>query len=143
MLILITILYRIQKSYRPIEFADLILTHHKLPLYPKWKETVGALPSFKIINTWLDSNFEAVWNSHNCKDADQKSRVGPNWEIAKNLPYSSMHWRSKACLIAAEAKAKLKFKHKGIDWINEQLFTTHISRLCLMLADHYYSSREK
>lgn len=123
--------------------AWLILTHHKLPLYPKWKENAGVLPSLKIIAKWMDSYFEAVWNSHNCKDPDQQSRVGPNWEVAKNLPYKSMHWRSKACLIAAEAKAKLKGKHEENDWINGQLFTSHISRLCLMLADHFYSSQEE
>jgi len=122
--------------------AWLILTHHKLPIYPKWKE--NSQPTFDDISDWMDGNFDAVWNSHNCKDADQQDRLADNWNFEKGLPYKSMHWRSKVCLIASEANAKLSLQqYQETDWLNHHLFTAHISRLCLMLADHYYSAQEK
>ncbi|MFH1975568.1 MAG: type I-F CRISPR-associated helicase Cas3f [Pseudomonadota bacterium] len=122
--------------------AWLILTHHKLPIYPKWKE--NSQPSFDDISDWMDNNFDAIWNSHNCKDADQQDRLVENWNFEKGLPYKSMHWRSKACLIASEANAKLSLQqYQETDWLNHHLFTAHVSRLCLMLADHYYSAQEK
>ena len=122
--------------------AWLILTHHKLPIYPKWKET--SQPSFDDISDWMNKNFDAVWNSHNCKDPDQQGRVVENWNFEKGLPYKSMHWRSKACLIASEANAKLNLQqYQETDWLNDQFFVAHVSRLCLMLADHYYSAQEK
>ena len=122
--------------------AWLILTHHKLPIYPKWKK--NSQPTFDDIPEWMDRNFDAVWNSHNCKDADQQVRLADNWNFEKGLPYKSMHWRSKACLIASEANAKLNLQqYPETDWLNQHLFTTHVSRLCLMLADHYHSAQEK
>jgi CRISPR-associated endonuclease/helicase Cas3 len=122
--------------------AWLILTHHKLPIYPNWKE--NSQPTFESISGWMEKNFDAVWNSHSCKDMDQQARLEQNWSFEKGLPYKSMHWRSKACLIASEAKTKLHLpQRQETDWLNHQLFTTHVSRLCLMLADHYYSAQEK
>ncbi|MFW8602366.1 type I-F CRISPR-associated helicase Cas3f [Desulfobacterota bacterium M19] len=122
--------------------AWLILTHHKLPLYPNWKES--SPPELNKALEWLDRNFDAIWNSHNCKDADQKDRLAENWNFEKILPYKSMHWRSQACLIASEARAELKSQqYQETDWVNHHIFTAHVSRLCLMLADHYYSSLEK
>ena len=124
--------------------AWLILTHHKLPLYPKWKE--NSPPSLENINQWFSgksSDFRALWNSHNCKDLDQKDLIKQNWTVEK-LPVESMQWRSKACTVASEARVKLRlWLQQDSNWIDEQLFTTHLSRLCLTLADHYYSSQEK
>jgi len=125
--------------------AWLILTHHKLPVYPKWKVNENSSPMFEHISEWFSNNFNAIWNSHNCNEPDQLNRVVQNWKCNKEgLPYKSNLWRSKACLLASEAKVKLNLKRFSInDWINGQLFTTHISRLCLMLADHYYSAQSK
>jgi len=122
--------------------AWLILTHHKLPLVPRWKDTVNLSPSFDNIETWL-SNFEPVWNSHQCKDADKKSLLAENWDFKNKLPVLSMKWRDHAHIITSEALTKLKpIIQQKTNWLHEQLFTTHIARLSLMLADHYYSSQE-
>lgn len=125
--------------------AWLILAHHKLPIYPKWKTDYQSPPQIKESSQWLSSNFEAFWNSHSCKDQDQQDRVAQNWEYTTiGLPYKSLHWRSKVCLIASKARVKLDLNpYSKTDWLTEQLFTVHISRLCLMLADHYYSAQEK
>ncbi|MBN2212473.1 MAG: type I-F CRISPR-associated helicase Cas3 [Sedimentisphaerales bacterium] len=118
--------------------AWLIVTHHKLPVYPGWKE--NDQPDLKCVDQWIDEHFTALWNSHNCKDADQQGRIEENWRFC-DLPTQSMQWRSKACSLASEALADLRpwFSSKT-DWLHEQLFTTHLSRLCLVLSDHYYSS---
>ena len=125
--------------------AWLILTHHKLPVYPNWKDGENSPPQFEYISEWLSNNFDVVWNSHNCNDPEQQSRVEQNWKCNKQgLPYDSNLWRSKVCLLASEAKVKLNLKRYEInDWLNGQIFTAHISRLCLMLADHYYSAQKK
>ncbi len=124
--------------------AWLIMAHHKLPTYPKWKDQENSPPAFNDISDWMDINFDAVWNSHNCKDEDQKERLAENWNFEKSLPYKSMHWRSKVCLLASEANAKLRLpQYQETDWLNQHLFTANVSRLCLMLADHYYSAQEK
>ena len=120
--------------------AWLIVTHHKLPIYPGWKES--SPPDLQYANQWIDRNFNAIWNSYRCNDADQKKRINENWQFA-DLPSQSMQWRSKACMMASEAMAKLRpWLTTNTDWLHEQLFATHLSRLCLQLADHHYSSQE-
>jgi len=127
--------------------AWLILSHHKLPIYPKWKQKKVSLPptpSLKNSAEWLACNFQPIWNSHNCNDPDQQDRLEQNWQYEGNIPFKSSLWRSTACLLAAEAKAKLNLgQYQGTDWLSEQLFTAHISRLCLMLADHFYSAQKQ
>ncbi len=118
--------------------AWLILSHHKLPTYP-WTETKP--PSINDVNNWLEQNFDAKWNSPNCKDADRESRLSENWTFDKGLPIKSIQWRSKACFIASEALTRLTLTQS--DYLHQQLFTSHISRLCLMMADHYYSSQKQ
>jgi len=126
--------------------AWLVLTHHKLPLFPDWKEFKNKplSPPFNEVDNWVTKEFNAIWNSHNCNDAVQQDLIKLNWTF-KQLPIESMHWRSKACLLASEAKTKLQpwLHQKDINWLDDQVFTTHFSRLCLTLADHYYSSQEK
>ncbi len=125
--------------------AWLILTHHKLPIYPEWKEDRNTPPQFEYIEEWFSVNFEASWNSFLCDSPDQLHRLKDNWRFAEpGLPYQSMHWRSTACFLASEAKTILtQHLTQEPDWLNENLFTTHIARLCLMLADHYYSAQEE
>ena len=121
--------------------AWLILSHHKLPSYPKWKNELGNEPNFKDINQWL-STFKPTWNSPNCLDIEQQSRLADNWEMSSHgLPYNSLQWTSYACLLATKAKqALLPQLLETTDFLKDELFTAHISRLALMLADHHVSS---
>lgn len=123
--------------------AWLILSHHKLPLIPAWKEGIVANAKFVDIKQWLANNFDALWNSYNCKEAEQQQFVVENWNVEHALPVQSMQWRSNASIIASKAKTVLQpHMIESRDWLNHQLFTTHIARLCLMMADHHYSALE-
>ncbi|WP_431064463.1 type I-F CRISPR-associated helicase Cas3f [Methylotuvimicrobium sp.] len=120
--------------------AWLILTHHRLPICPAWKGV--SVPPMESVDQWINTNFEAIWNSPNCKDKDQAERIEANWHFEKGLPVQSMQWRSKACLIASETITKLsRVLSDECNWLDEQLFSSHLARLCLMLSDHYYSSQ--
>lgn len=121
--------------------AWLILTHHKLPVYPGWLHQYSNKPALSDSSDWFEKNFSAIWNSPHCEDPDQKSLLSENWTFKNGLPVESIQWRSRACEIASAAKVELQqFLNSNSNWLHGQTFTTHISRLCLMLADHYYSS---
>ena len=121
--------------------AWLIVSHHRLPLVPSWKNGINKA-EFQHINTWLESNFEAIWNSYNCKDhPDLKSVIQDNWNFKKGLPYQSPQWRSQACMLASPAQRKLT-QINQLDFLHDHIFTAHLARLSLMLADHFYSSQQ-
>ncbi|GAA6135348.1 type I-F CRISPR-associated helicase Cas3f [Oceaniserpentilla sp. 4NH20-0058] len=124
--------------------AWIIVSHHRLPILPAWDKNLNQSASFKDIDEWLGTNFSAVWNSYRCHDIDQIERVEENWSFGEQaLPYFSSHWRAKACNLASEAKQELSawLVTADQDLINGCLFTSHLARLSMMLADHYYSAR--
>ncbi|HFC29871.1 MAG TPA: type I-F CRISPR-associated helicase Cas3, partial [Oceanospirillales bacterium] len=122
--------------------AWLILTHHKLPIYPDWKDEYNDAPNLTVINNWFTINFEALWNSHNCKDKELKQLIEQNWKF-NDLPTKSIEWLRKARKLADNALKSLNLLNENISWLNDNIFTSHISRMCLMLADHYFSSQDK
>ena len=119
--------------------AWLIVSHHKLPTYPKQIE--NSPPEITNVDIWFERSLDANWNSSNCKDTDRLQRLQDNWTFDKGLPVKSIQWRSKACLLASEALSRMQLTQAN--YLHEQLFTTHIARLCLMMADHYYSSQKE
>lgn len=119
--------------------AWLIVSHHKLPTYPIQIEK--SPPDIKNLDTWFGNSLDSNWNSSNCKDTGRLQRINDNWTFDKGLPVKSIQWRSNACLLASEALTCLQFTQAN--YLHEHLFTTHIARLCLMMADHHYSSQKK
>jgi CRISPR-associated endonuclease/helicase Cas3 len=74
----------------------IILSHHRLPLVPAWKENTSGGAEFEHIDKWLSDTFDANWNSYQCKDDDQKSRVQENWAFPeKALPYQGKRMNIK------------------------------------------------
>ncbi|WP_351077144.1 type I-F CRISPR-associated helicase Cas3f [Shewanella sp. CAL98-MNA-CIBAN-0140] len=116
--------------------AWLIVSHHKLPQFPQGGDNP---PSFENINEWLNQNFEACWNSPQCLVDDwQKKDIEQNWIFPYGTPFSSAHWQTQISILAKKAlRCEAMFQKS---WF-EQHFTAHISRLALMLSDHYYSSQ--
>lgn len=114
--------------------AWLILSHHKLPSVPNSEKMP---PDIEYICSWFSNSFDANWNSPRCNDAEQKDRVIDNWSFEKGLPVESNLWRSSACLTASKAISKLPTSFP--DLLHNDLFTSHVARLALVLADHHYS----
>jgi CRISPR-associated endonuclease/helicase Cas3 len=118
--------------------AWLIVSHHKLPQYPKGEDNP---PNFENIDLWLTENFEACWNSPQClKDDWHKQIVKDNWEFPYGTPLKSAHWQTQASILANKI---LRCDRMFIQpWFNQH-YTVHVSRLALMLSDHYYSSKKE
>lgn len=122
--------------------AWIIVSHHHLPLVPKWQGNI-SVPKLTNIDNWLSDAFDAQWNSYRCKDKEQGYRVTENWQFSvKALPYNSRKWRCHASITASETLEKRsQWSNETADYINDHLFTSHLARLCMMLADRYYSSQ--
>ena len=101
----------------------------------------------KFNEDWLEKSFGAIWNSYGCNDKDQKHRVKGNWSFMDlSLPYYSTTWVYHASIAASNAKKDLSsflVESNNWDFINDQLFTSHLARLSVMLADHHYSAKSK
>ena len=123
--------------------AWIIVSHHRLPLAPAWQNNFTA-PALDNIKDWLDPAFYARWNSYHCEDNDQKSRIQDNWTFAERaLPYHSFKWRCRASDIASNTlKHFSQWHNEQADYLHDHLFTSHLARLCMMLADRYYSQQD-
>ncbi len=116
--------------------AWLIVSHHRLPQFPKHQDTP---PSLNQIDKWL-SLLEPSWNSPQClkQDWDEKTLID-NWSFPYNTPFKSAHWQTEISLLAERIlKSEYLFTE---NWFTQR-FTAHLSRLSLMLSDHYYSSQQ-
>ena len=118
--------------------AWLIVSHHKLPQYSKGGDNP---PSFENISEWMNKCFEACWNSPQCLADDwQQKDIEKNWQFPYGTPLKSAHWQTQISILA-----KRTLRCEGVfqqSWL-EQNFTIHLSRLSLMLSDHYYSSQQE
>jgi len=123
------------KSMAPFAklIAWLVVSHHRLPLPHKNKVDL------KEADHWLESVFNCHWNSKNAIEVDTLAPelIEQNWCFTQGTPFVSVKWQSKAAKLAKRALSYPRLL--GVDWLNQH-FVSHMSRLSLMLADHYYSS---
>lgn len=113
----------------------LIVSHHRLPM-------ANTDPvQIKDIDKWLSHCFDCHWNSANAIDLNKYSAktISQNWLFSQGTPFLSEPWRHKASRIAKRALNTPLLFLGEIQWF-EQRFVSHMARLSLMLADHYYSS---
>jgi len=127
----------------------LILSHHKLPVVPEWKKTLTPetkpknLGDKKLLDTWFGIELSTHWNSYNFADEDSPELYQDNWTFHQDgLPYKSYKWRLKAMAAASKALQDLK-QFPAENLLHDNLFSSHLSRLALMLADHHYSAQEE
>lgn len=120
----------------------LVLTHHRLPVMPSVEDGkpqwLGAkVPGFStaLLHKVL-SRIDAGWNEFPGAD-DQKS-IAPYWDFPHGLPVTTDLWRKQAARLARRLLDVRAKPGKG-DWLGNP-YVMHVSRLCLMLADHHYSS---
>lgn len=106
----------------------LIVSHHRMPM-PAVKVKTDELME-------LPNSMEAVWCG--ARDASEKDKAAC-WSFKKGLPFASKHWCEHASKLA---KAILQRPQLfTTDWF-ENPYVVHLSRMALMLADHYYSAQE-
>ncbi len=118
--------------------AWLILSHHRLPVYPSYDDRYVRRPQLKDIDSWLINHLEPSWNSVNIDNkvwSDQDKH--DVWTFPNGTPIRSQTWRQKAQKFARRALQSTSLSQYGN--LNQR-FTSHMSRLILMLADHHYSS---
>lgn len=133
--------------------AWLVFTHHRLPCMPvKQSHSIdaedlehghvyrrfGARPSF--INT---SDLEDVllrisadWNEPRENVPD--STLAAHWHFPHGLPVTQPAWRKQAARYARKLLELSQTAGQGA--VLQDPFAMHVARLCLMLADHHYSS---
>lgn len=128
------------KSLPPLAaaLAWLVLTHHRLPLMPGEDGSLGRkLGNFQfgMLKT-LPSDIDAAWNEH-CTTSD-RALIEPYWQFPHGLPVATERWRTRASKQAGRLLVLLP-RRGQFAWLCSP-YLMHLSRLSLMLADHYYSS---
>jgi CRISPR-associated endonuclease/helicase Cas3 len=132
----------------------LILSHHRLPIYPTREGNKGIEPEYTAVqevelqSMSLESgNWYALWNSPQCKNGQWKAE---QWQqlfaFPSGTPIASQTWCNKAKELAKRAQRLPSLIHEQRNWLKQDNFTSHLARLALMLADHSYSAsaaREK
>ncbi|WP_250470196.1 type I-F CRISPR-associated helicase Cas3f [Caballeronia sp. GAFFF2] len=136
--------------------AWLILTHHRLPCWPvemthgsvaddvddqcrKWRH-FGAYPDDINRSRLVDllRQVDADWNQP--REVVGRATLDAHWRFKHGLPVATSHWRKQAARYAGKLLElhRLTLAAATLD----DPFVMHVSRLCLMLADHHYSSIE-
>ncbi len=130
--------------------AWLIVTHHRLPVLPAYKEGEQQRLGHKSEHFSAASlkapllKIDAGWNEiviSPSTPANRSREIGPYWEFPHGLPVTTPHWRVQAKRLAERLQRRLTHPDRGAGfaWL-QQPYVMHLSRLALMLADHHYSS---
>ena len=109
----------------------LIVSHHRLPL-PRggvMRNSYARLPEPIV----------AAWNAA-LEDASAQEKAAC-WIFDDGLPCDSRDWRRRAGECARSMLLRSGFLAKG-ESILADPYVMHLSRLAVMLADHYYSSQQ-
>ncbi len=130
--------------------AWLIISHHRLPipdyLFPqknngqnkdKIKDDKYQRSHFN--NVLKDLNFKWCYpRSYLDDDKNKAKEIKKCWNIqAEDIPFNSLAWCKEAQACAIKLKQFIALPHlPSLD----DPYVSHISRLVLMLSDHYYSS---
>ena len=118
--------------------AWLVLTHHRLPDRPRDSDGFRRFTVAGLHN--ILGQIEANWNEVPDPDA-APNVIATYWHFPHGLPVTADHWRQQAARIAKRLQ-KLCTQHdqaQPFSWLANP-YVMHVSRLCLMLADHHYSN---
>ncbi|MDB5742081.1 MAG: helicase-like protein [Polaromonas sp.] len=113
----------------------LVVTHHRLPTLPRNSD--GSRGDFQIglLNKTLE-RIDAGWNERT--DSGDAGTLPLYWQFPHGLPVTTELWRKRAARLAQRLLLLRARPGKG-GWLANP-YVMHLSRLCLMLADHHYSS---
>lgn len=113
----------------------LVVTHHRLPILPLTSDGARATFQLGLLNNTLE-HIEAGWNERT--DRGDAKTLQSYWAFPHGLPVTTEQWRKRAAR-NAQRLLTLRAQPGKKDWLNSP-YVMHLSRLCLMLADHHYSS---
>lgn len=134
--------------------AWLVFTHHRLPCMPvKQSQGIeaedleaprhthrrfGARPSFINTSELNDVllRISADWNEP--RESVSASTLAAHWHFPHGLPVTQAAWRKQAARYAHKLQELSQTAGQGT--VLHDPFAMHVARLCLMLADHHYSS---
>jgi len=110
--------------------AWLVVSHHRLPEFP------NSLSNFRseLLPSLLGS-INAQWNQR-CDVTDRKA-IEPYWCFSRGLPTASERWKERVSVVSEQMLARLD---QSTFFTLDNAYVMHLTRLNLMLADHYYSS---
>ncbi|MEO7159682.1 MAG: type I-F CRISPR-associated helicase Cas3f [Polaromonas sp.] len=124
-------------SHAPLAQAIgwLVVTHHRLPVLPRASD--GSRGDFQagLLNKVLE-RIDAGWNERT--DEGEAKNLALYWQFPHGLPVTTPLWRKRTARLAQRLLLLRAQPGKG-DWLANP-YVMHLSRLCLMLADHHYSS---
>ncbi|MHB8911745.1 MAG: type I-F CRISPR-associated helicase Cas3f [Lysobacter sp.] len=126
-----------QLSHAPLAQAVgwLVVTHHRLPVLPCNSDGSRGILQLGLLNKTLE-NIDAGWNEQ--PTTDDRATIEPYWHFPHGLPVTTDLWRRRATRLAQRLLALQAKSGKG-SWLHNP-YVMHVSRLCLMLSDHHYSS---
>lgn len=142
--------------------AWLVFTHHRMPCLPVERQRgeaeaeaeededvgeeassgthrrFGARPGFlnasALENVLL--RIDADWNEP--RERTDRAKVQAHWRFPHGLPVATPAWRKQASRYARKLLELSQAPGHGP--VLHDPFAMHVARLCLMLADHHYSS---
>lgn len=110
----------------------LVVSHHRLPTAtnPEWALSARNLENIPlaIAHDWCGSRPASDEDAQAC------------WRF-DSLPLSSRHWRQHAAVVAQAILRRPGLTGEPAARLLSSPYVLHLSRLALMLADHYYSSQ--
>jgi len=113
----------------------LVVTHHRLPVQKGVNiKTLDDLP-LCINHLW---NEEIGTDDKARSIVDVEECIRPYWSFKHSLPTDTELWQKRASKIALRLKTAVS-KTFQVECL-EDPYIMHIARLCLMMADHHYSS---
>lgn len=119
----------------------LVVTHHRLPVPPYKNADVDRAPdeTAATLRTVLQ-RIRAEWNESGAGGQNvHPGNLPLYWDIdPAHLPTTTALWRKCAARVAQRLLLLCQQPGKGA-WLANP-YVMHVSRLCLMLADHHYSS---
>ena len=121
----------------------LVLTHHRLPVAPH-KDGISENQYLGGKVDWVTPHalkdvlnlIDAGWNERT--DGKDATVLPLYWQFTHGLPVTTDLWRKRAARLAERLLALRQLPDKG-NWLANP-YVMHVSRMCLMLADHHYSS---
>ncbi len=109
----------------------LILTHHRMPTNPEYNAGLKEDRLKKI-----QAQVNADWCG--ARPGLTPKEKAACWTFRDGLPFASRHWCARVSRISQSMLSRPALLADS--WLDNP-YVMHLSRLALMLADHYYSSQ--